>query len=165
MSDVQPTVTPSVSQARKEALTQQTRRDHDALLDAIHQLEAALASAAPGREQDWRRRVHQTVQGVSDLLREHVSTAEAPDGLLAEIDTLCPELFYRVQRLRHEHDDLVQHTRALMRRIEHQGDEETPNFQDIRQRATWLLNALRHHQAVETDLVFETFWTNIGTVD
>ena len=157
--------TTTASQARKETLTQQTRRDHDALLDAIHQLEAALASAAPGREQDWRHRVHQTMEGVSDLLGQHVATAEASDGLLVEIDTLRPELCYRVKRLRHEHDDLLQHTRALMRHMAHQGDEETPNFQDIRQRAAWLLHALRHHQAVETDLVFEAFWTHTGTVD
>jgi hemerythrin-like domain-containing protein len=165
MAAIQPTATPSADQDRRERLTQQTGREHDALLAAIHQLEAALASAAPGREHDWRHRVDETLEGVAELLSQHVSAADAPDGLLAEIDTLRPTLLHRVKRLRQEHDDLLQHTKALTSHVAYAGDEATPNFQDIRQRATWLLNALRHHQAAETDLVFETFWTDIGTVD
>jgi hemerythrin-like domain-containing protein len=165
MSAERPTATPSADQTRGEALAQQTRREHDALLDAIHQLEAALASAAPGREQNWRHHVDETLEVVADLLSQHVSAADAPDGLLAEMDTLRPTLLHRVRRLRQEHGDLLQHTEALRHHVAYFGDEETPNFQDIRRRATWLLNALRHHQAAETDLIFETFWTDIGTVD
>jgi hemerythrin-like domain-containing protein len=165
MSAEQPTVTPSAGQARGEALAQQTHREHHELLEAIHQLEAALASAAPGREQDWNRRVIETLQAVADLLAQHAAAADAPDGLLAAIDTLRPTLLHRVGRLRQEHADLLHQTDALRQHVEHYSDEETPNFQDIRQRATWLLNALRHHQAAETDLIFESFWTDIGTVD
>jgi hypothetical protein len=124
-----------------------------------------FAAAAPGREQDRRRRVTETLQAVSDLLAQHISAAEAPAGLLAEIDTLRPTSLQRVKRLRQEHADLLQQTKALRQRLADYGDEETPDFQDIRQRATWLLNALRHHQATETDLIFESFWTDIGTVD
>jgi len=68
-------------------------------------------------------------------------------------------------RLRQEHADLLQQTKALRQRLADYGAEETLDFQDIRQRSTWLLNALRHHQATETDLIFESFWTDIGTVD
>lgn len=46
MSAEHPTVTPSAGQARGGGLAQQTHREHHALLEAIHQLEAALASAA-----------------------------------------------------------------------------------------------------------------------
>lgn len=113
MSAEQPTVTPSASQARRETLAQQTRREHHELLEAIHQLEAALAAAAPGREQDWRHRVTETLQAVSNLLAQHISAAEAPAGLLAEIDTLRPTLLQRVERLRQEHADLLQQTKAL----------------------------------------------------
>ena len=165
MSAEQPTATLSADQRRGEALAHQTRREHHALLDAIHQLEAALASAAPGREQDWRHRVDVTLQVVAGLLAQHVSAADAPEGLLAEIDTMRPTLLHRVGRLRREHADLLQQTDALRQHVEDYSDDETPNFQEIRQRATWLLNALRHHQAAETDLIFETFWRDIGTVD
>ena len=165
MAAEQPAVTPSVGQTRGEALAQQTHREHHALLEAIHQLETALASAAPGREQDWNYRVIETLKAVADLLAQHVSAAEAPEGLLAEIDTMRPTLLHRVGRLRREHADLLQQTDALRQHVEDYRDEETPNFQEIRHRATWLLNALRHHQAAETDLIFESFWTDIGTVD
>jgi len=165
MSAEQPIAMPSEDQTRGAALAQQTRHEHHALLDAIHQLEAALAAAAPGREQDWSQRVSTTLQTVADLLDQHILAAEAPDGLFAEIDILRPTLLQRVERLRQDHADLLQQAKALQQHVTYYGIEETPNFQDIRRRATGLLNALRHHQASETDLIFESFWTDIGTAE
>jgi hypothetical protein len=49
--------------------------------------------------------------------------------------------------------------------VEHHGEDEVPSFSDIRQRAAWLMSALRHHQAVETDLIFESLSTDIGVGD
>ena len=40
---------PTAANSRQEALAQETWAEHDALLIAIHSLEAALATAAPGR--------------------------------------------------------------------------------------------------------------------
>jgi hemerythrin-like domain-containing protein len=160
---------PSASSAsatpRQQEVARQTRGEHDALLDAIQELEAALASAAPGRERAWNQRVIEKLRAVADRLAEHVRSADGPDGLLAEIDATRPTLLHRVERLRREHADLLQQARALQRQVEHHGNGEEPNFRDIRQRANWLLNALRHHQAVETDLIFESWFTDIGAGD
>lgn len=71
----------------------------------------------------------------------------------------------RAERLRREHADLLQQASALQRQVEYHGDGEDPNFQDIRQRVRWLLNALYHHQAVETDLIFESWFTDLGAED
>src|SRR2546430_16892288 len=49
------TAHPSV-RSHTEGLTEQARVEHDALLDAMHGLEAVLASPAPGREKEWTRR-------------------------------------------------------------------------------------------------------------
>jgi hypothetical protein len=73
MSAEQTALTSSAGQARGEALAQQTHQEHTALLSAIHQLEAALASAGPGREQDWNRRVIETLQVVSDILVQSIN--------------------------------------------------------------------------------------------
>ena len=63
-----------------------------------------------------------------------------------------------------EHAYLLQQAQAIRSQLEY-GEHEVPNFQDIRQRAASLLNALRHHQAAETDAIYESFYTDIGVID
>lgn len=161
----EPAACSTIATSRQQEIARQTRGEHDALVHAMQELEAALASAAPGRERAWNQRVIEKLRAVADRLGEHVRSADGPDGLLAEIDATRPTLLHRVERLRREHADLLQQTRALQRQVEHHGDGEAPNFRDIRQRASWLLNALRHHQAVETDLIFESWFIDIGAGD
>jgi hemerythrin-like domain-containing protein len=150
---------------RTDGGARQTRAEHDALLDAMHGLEAALASPAPGREKEWTRRVLHHLHAVADVLARHVASAEARDGLLVTIDQTRPSLVHRVARLRNEHGDLKQRVWALQIYIEHHGEEEVPSFSEIRHLAAWLLNALRHHLAVEADLIFESLGTDIGVSD
>jgi hemerythrin-like domain-containing protein len=150
--------------SRCEALAAQNRAEHAELLSTIHALEAALASAAPGREREWNEQVGERLRAVIAALRAHACSAEAEDGLFAEID-LRPTLLRRVERLRQEHADLVQQSEALAQRISHCNDGDARDCHDIRQRAAWLLTALRHHQAVENDLVFESFYTDLGVGD
>lgn len=150
---------------RQQKTALQTRNEYDALVEAIQRLETALASAAPGRERDWNERVVENLRAVANLLEEHVRSADAADGLLADIETTRPALLHRVERLRQEHRNLLQQTRALHRQIEHLGEGELPDFRDVRHRTTWLLNYLRHHQAIEADLIFEAFCRDVGVGD
>lgn len=149
---------------RRQALSDRTHGEHDHLLAAIHRLEAALASAATCQERVWADRVADELKSVADVLQRHVTSAESPDGLLAELDKVSPRLEYRIERLRREHADLRTQLRALQQQIQHHGDDEKPDCQDIRRRAAWMLDALRHHQAQENDLIFESF-TDIGVGD
>lgn len=162
-TDVKGTTSPNVG--RGEDLARQTRSEHDALLVAMHQLEAALAAAAPGREHCWIDRVRENLSGVQSALERHVASAEGEEGLFAEIDLTRPTLIRSAERLRREHVDLVQQAEALRRQVAHYGPEERPAFEIIRQQAARLLEALRHHQAREADLIFESLYTDIGAGD
>ena len=159
--------------SRQAKLSRETRGEHDALLVAMHRLEATLAAAAPGREQEWGARVQGDLRLVREALARHAASAESPDGLLAELDLTRPAVVRRVERLRREHADLLQQASDLLRRVERlgrveqatEGAGERPDAADIRQQAAQLLNALRSHQAQEVDLIFETFYTDIGAGD
>jgi hypothetical protein len=177
-AEAQPEDSPRPTE-RQAALSSQTRGEHDALLEAMHRLEAALAAAAPGRQQAWGVRVQSDLRLVQEALARHVASAEGPGGLLAAIDLSRPAIVRRVERLRREHADLLQQANDLQRRVERlcsvewtayeawAADEviEDPDAADIRRQAAQLLNALRSHQAHETDLIFETFYTDIGAGD
>jgi hemerythrin-like domain-containing protein len=151
--------------ARSQTLARRTRTEHDSLLLAMHQLEAALAAAAPGREQRWNDRVQENLAGVQSALEGHVASTEGDHGLFGEIDLTRPTLVRNVERLRREHVDLIQQAEALRRQVAHYGPEELPAYASIRQQAARLLEAIRHHQAREVDLIFESLFTDIGAGD
>ena len=156
---------PTAANSRQEALAQETWAEHDALLIAIHSLEAALAAAAPGRERLWARHVAEMLKGVADALAEHIASTEDPDGLFAEIDDTWPTMAYHVERLRREHSELIEQARALALRVEYSVKHEMPDFHDVRRRAALLLTELRHHQAAETDLIHKSFFVDLGVGD
>ncbi len=147
------------------ALLARARVEHDALTDAIHRLESALGSAAPGREQIWLRQVGVKLTMVVDLLNEHARSAETADGLLALISNAQPRLLHRVKRLQQEHVELSRQANVLQQLIESHAANELPDYRDIRRRTTWLLDAIRHHRTAAVDLIFEAFSTDLGVAD
>lgn len=138
---------------------------HDALVDATHRLEAALASPAPGREETWRRRVSAELSGFKDALEAHIVATESPSGLFGDVESLEPAFHHRIARLRREHVDLLTQTESLEAHLAPHGVGQEFNFHDLRQRAGWLLTAFRHHQALEADLIFELYDLDVGAGD
>lgn len=165
-SSAAPLTTSGHPTERQTALSRGTREEHDALLVAIHRLEAALAAAAPGREQAWGARVRTDLRLVQAALERHITFAEALGGLYAEFD-LTPHVAQRVERLRKDHARLLQQASSLQEQLEQFWCVEwtTPDFGAIRKQAADLLRALRKHQAQEADLIFETFYIDIGVGD
>ncbi len=149
--------------AQRDWLSRRTRGEHDFLLEAMHRLEAALASPAPGREGPWSGRVGHELRPVRDYLRAHVESAEGAEGLCRELAAAQPELGYRVEQLRIEHAKLLEMGSALARSVE--PAEALADFSSIRQHAADLLAAIRSHYAREVDLIYECFCTDIGVGD
>lgn len=149
--------------AQRDWISRRTRGEHDVLLEAMHRLEAALASPAPGREGRWAGLVAHELRPVRDYLRSHVDSAEGADGLCRELGAARPELEYRVEQLRMEHAKLLDMATALARSVE--PAETIADFSSIRQNAADLLGTIRSHYAREVDLIYECFCTDIGVGD
>ena len=123
----------------------------------MHALERALGAAAPRREREWRDDVLAGLMVLDEATREEQSNASQPDSLLSDISRTQPRLRNRVRGLRTQYAALRDTIASLHRELE-DSDASTPDFADLRQRLAWLLTALRHQRARESDLIYEAYY-------
>jgi hypothetical protein len=133
------------------------RADQDRTLAAMHELESALGAAAPGRESSWRAAVLAALIVLDEATNDEYVNAANPDSLLSDIKRTQPRLRTRVRGLRTQYEHLRQ-TIASMRLELAKPDDDDNDYADIRQRLAWLLTALRHQRARESDLIYEAYY-------
>jgi hypothetical protein len=138
------------------------RADQDRTLAAMHELEAALGAAAPGRESSWRAVVLAALVVLDEVTDDEYANATAPDSLLSDIKRTQPRLRTRVRGLRTQYAHLRQ-TITSMRAELGKPDEDGTDYADVRQRLAWLLTALRHQRARESDLIYEAYYDAFDT--
>jgi DNA repair ATPase RecN len=142
---------------------QRTRTtDQDRTLAAMHQLEAALASAAPGREPSWRAEVLAALAVLDEATSEEHENAGRPDSLLSDIKRTQPGLRTRVRGLRTQYAQIRQTITSISDELSG-GDQREGDVADVRQRLSWLLTALRHQRARESDLIYEAYYDAFST--
>ncbi len=146
----------------QDALLEEGRSQRVRILMASHRAEACLTAAAPGRELQWRDQVFEALNLLRASLREAGQRGESAGGLIADLKSVGGKYYHRVGRLQQEFDELIRRCDAMIEHLQSQGREETIDYADIRQRITWLLTSLKHHQAREADLVFEAYGIDIG---
>ena len=129
--------------------------DHGRTLDAVHGLEAALASAAPGRQGAWRATVADALEALEQATAEEDRNAGLPESLLSDIARTQPRLRHRVRGLRVQYRHVHETIAALRHELHETGEVDAA---DVRQRLAWLLVALRHQRARESDLIYEAYY-------
>jgi hypothetical protein len=131
--------------------------DQDRTLEAMHRLEAALAQAAPGRETNWCEGVLVALIELDAVTTEEAANAERPDSLLSDLARTQPRLRNRARALRLQYKKLCETLGSLRGEIE-EHEEVGADFSDVRQRLGWVLTALRHQRARESDLIYEAYY-------
>jgi hypothetical protein len=146
---------------RVEEAAAKAARDHEEILSAVHRLEAALASPAPGRETAWKQRAGAALVGVLDYLNVHRESAENKGGVIGEAEALLgrPPALAEARR---QHMRLLKDGSELLADLEDRHDDPKLKCEAVRRRAWGLASALRNHQALEADLILEAFDLDIG---
>jgi chromosome segregation ATPase len=136
----------------------ETRRsDQEQTLGAMHDLEEALESAAPRREGSWRDEVTAALTVLAEATTQEAENADRPESLLSDIAHNQPRLRNRVRGIRTQYRQLRERIRELHREL-HQPQDAAPDFAYLRQRLAWILTALRHVRARESDLLYEAYY-------
>jgi hypothetical protein len=141
----------------------ETRRsDQERTLAAMHGLEKALESAGPRREESWRDEVIAALAVLGEATTQEAENADRPESLLSDIAHNQPRLRNRVRGIRTQYRQLRERIGELDREF-HQPKEAAPDFADLRQRLAWVLTALRHVRARESDLIYEAYYDAFRT--
>ena len=147
---------PGFSDAQRSSLDAH-QADQDRTLDAMHSLERALSDAAPGREEDWRAAVLGALSVLDSATADELANSERPDSLLSDLAHRQPRLRNRTRALRLQYAKLCDTIDSLRHEIEDHAVAGT-DYADLRQRVGWVLTALRHQRARESDLIYEAYY-------
>ncbi|MBO0776101.1 MAG: hypothetical protein J2P34_07280 [Actinobacteria bacterium] len=147
--------------AHQRRVAQQYTDQHRTLA-AMQQLEAALGTAAPRREQAWLAEVRRALAVLAEAASDEASNAARPDSLLSDVARTQPWLRNRVRGLRIGYTQLREGITALGSELDGQVGDGV-DFTDIRQRLSWVLAGLRHQQARESDLIYEAYYDAFRT--
>lgn len=150
---------------QREIAADDNRTQHIRLTFSMHRLENSLGQAAPGREEKWLSDVDKALELLIVAMNESKEIVCRDDGLIEEIKHTTPRLLSRIVNLRDEFDGLFQQATTLRDQLKQAANRSNTAFTDLRQRMDWLLSGLRHHQAKETDLIYEATNVDIGIGD
>jgi hypothetical protein len=152
------------SDDRQQGLADRTSGEQETMFRALHALERAIASPAPGREAAWKQRAQRELAAVVGLLQEHCEWAEADDGIIGEVEVKLGRS-YEVSRARRDHERLAHEAVSLLAALDEYAGDSALSFQEVRRQVAQLTAALRDHQAREADLLMLALQLDVGVPD
>ncbi len=150
---------------QRESAMRSSRDDRARMLRAMSALESALAAGAVSRQVAWQRRVMAALRVLEDAMESQTKELDSGQGVLAMILEQAPRFERPVLQLRDHYADLVRQIQTLRKQFGSTDDRDAQNVAEIRQRLSWLLTAIRHFQARESDLLQDAFQVDIGVGD
>lgn len=158
-----------ISAATREGVRETSAKKNspapDALVTALGRLEGILGEAAQGREARWVGRFVFELWEVRREIGEHKNSAEAGDGILAQIEQAMPGAPFRVGRLREDHDKLIAVADALLADVDRHAAADGASAERVKREASSLLWEMRRHQEREVDLFMDAFESDFGVVE
>jgi hypothetical protein len=87
--------------------TRESRRDRDRILEAMHDLETAVGSAASRRNDGWKMAVDAALARLEVAFAEQRASYDDPASLMLQIAQDDPRLRTFVRQLHHRWDELT----------------------------------------------------------
>lgn len=137
-----------------------SREDRDRTLEALRNLESALAMASAS--EDWLDEVKADLASLAAAMSGEKDELNRPDSLLSMIAADRPRRFGpRIRGLQEQYEDITRQVGSLLREL-----EQAPNGHNdetgIRHRAGSLIRAIHSYRARQTDLVYEALRLDLG---
>lgn len=122
-----------------------------------------LAALAAGRNADWGAELGRRAADVHERLKAHFG-GDAEGTFFSEVAQQAPHLLGKLTALTAEHAEILKEFRAIAESASQIGGDDGEATR-VATRARRVVAVLRRHEAEENELIFKTFWDDIGTKD
>ena len=139
-------------------LFEEMQREHEELRALLGNLHKVLAERL-----DKVQRVAELLASLVDHVETHFEEEEVA-GFFDQIVDRAPRLSDNIERLRHEHQQLLGAVRQL-NQVASQGNGSADWWQQLEQAFHQFSTELMHHESAENDLLQQAFTDDIGTGD
>ena len=137
-----------------------SQEDRDRTLEAVRNLESALARASGTGE--WLDEVTSDLASLEEAMSGEKDELKRPDSLLSMIAADRPRRFGpRIRGLQEQYEDITRQVGSLLRELE-KSSESHVDATDVRHRAGSLIRAIHSYRARQTDLVYEALRLDLG---
>lgn len=152
------------SDMKARELARWLREEHEKVRVLSAKVQDKVAIVPRTNQGKWIKEAQQAFEHLRAHLMKHMAL-EARDGYMVPVVQHRPALSREVDRLAHEHKELMH----LMDRIHHVLEEVTPEDRllilDCCKRIQNFLQYVEHHESDENFLVMTAFTDDIGTKD
>ena len=150
-------------QERNRVVLDAVRIRRDRLYEAVLAVERAIAAPAGDDAPRWAASLAAPVDNLQEVLSAHVSGTEGADGLFEQMREDAPHLLPQVERLRGEHDPLLDGTRTLKESLPNVQDDEGVDL--VRMHALDLLRHLLEHRHRGAELLYDAYQVDVSPAD
>jgi hypothetical protein len=137
------------------------RRDH--FYDAILAVERAISKPAGDAPEGWAAALAAPVESLQATLDDHVSGTEGHDGLFEQMRDDAPHMLPALERLRGEHDPLLDGTRVLADSLSNVHDDDGVDL--VRMHALDLLRRMLEHRHRGAELIYDAYAVDVSPAD
>ena len=132
---------------------------------ALHtaMVEVENAAQAPAKSQFWRAMLFAALDDLSMALEDHITTVEAPGGIIDRVVADAPRLDVAGRRLSEDHEPMREQVAAAINAV--RAADSPPNDEDvetIHEIILELVGALSRHRQRGSDFVWEAYDVDIG---
>lgn len=142
---------------------QGTLDEHRECMQYVTALEECL-DRRPDDSGRWIGGLLQHLPGLARSMREHFE-AEEEGPLFTELPAKRPVVGARLEALKEEHPKLLREVDRIIEIVSGMRDAELYELREINARIQLFVARLRRHEASENELIFETYWDDVGTGD
>jgi hypothetical protein len=139
------------------------RVDRDRLYEAILGVERAISRPAGDDAERWASLLAVPAGKLREVLDEHIAGTEGEDGLFEQMREDAPHLLPSLERLRDEHNSLLEGSRGLTDSLSNVHDDDDVDL--VRVHALDLLRHLLEHRHRGAELLYDAYSVDVSPAD